>query len=417
MTHDVAAQGRPLGQMRLRTIENILSGEGGHKGNVLRNALRYNRRNVAGYPCAIQVGGLCDPCDEIERQQGWLRGLLELAIRYRQPLRLSTKGTVLQESDYLRIIDRAPELFWVAFSIITCDDALLTRIDRGAPSASARLATMRVLSEHGVKTSLRFRPILPRVSDSTVREPWAYRTLIDKSAEAGAQAVSYEVAFAPGAITRRQREKWAKLCAVTGIDLIGLYRHFGPTTSCMRPSYGWTENIMHAIREEAHACGLVVGVSDPVWKQLTDTGCCCGILPDDPVFGNWQVESATNQLLLAKVAGKRLHIEDVTPAWAHLVPKQWMVASPAGPTGRWRGRHTTWADVLRLLWNDMERIRGPLHYFQGALMPDGRDANGNVVYEHRGLERQRLAHVPFWSEKMSESVQEDRDAGLGPTAR
>ena len=48
--------------------------------------------------------------------------------------------------------------------------------------------------------------------------------------------------------------------------------------ACTRPSFLWTENIMHAVHDKATECGLVVGVSDPVWKQLGETGCCCGML-------------------------------------------------------------------------------------------------------------------------------------------
>ena len=70
---------------------------------------------------------------------------------------------------------------------------------------------------------------------------------------------------------------------------------------------------MHAIKEEALKYGMNIGVSDPVWKQLGETGCCCGIEPDDPVFGNWQEQSATNQLLLARDTGRLIHFEDILP--------------------------------------------------------------------------------------------------------
>lgn len=153
---------------------------------------------------------------------------------------------------------------------------------------------------------------------------------------------------------------------------------------------------MHAIYEVAHANGLVCGVSDPVWKQLTDTGCCCGILPDDPVFGNWEPESATNQLLLAKQNGHLIGPDDITPAWAHGLLLHTMVNLGPGPKSSWARRHTTWADKLRQVWNSLEAERGPLRYFQGALKPEHRDALGNLHYRYVGLARTYPEQVPFW---------------------
>ena len=44
-------------------------------------------------------------------------------------MRLSTKGTLLREKDYLDKLKKAPHLFWVAFSINTIDDELAKKID------------------------------------------------------------------------------------------------------------------------------------------------------------------------------------------------------------------------------------------------------------------------------------------------
>lgn len=147
--------------------------------------------------------------------------------------------------------------------------------------------------------------------------------------------------------------------------------------------------------EEARKSGMTVGISDPVWKQLGDTGCCCGILPDDPVFGNWQRESATNQLLEAKNTGKKIHLGDITPKWAYHVLHNKMALYNPGPDALFYRRHAMWADHLRSIWNNVSRERSPTNYFQGALMPIGLDENKDVVYEYRGLTRQ-FKQAPFW---------------------
>lgn len=386
-----------VGQLDLRLIERIFSGGVGKRGRLIRQALKFDRRNAGGYSCPIQLGGVNDPCDNIERQQGWLLNFIDLAIRFQVPVRISTKGNLLREPDYLRALGKAPHLFWVAFSIITPDDELIERIDRGAPNATERIKTMEALSEIGVSTSLRLRPVIPGATDRTRNHPQAYRLLIDKVAQAGARAVSYECIFYPSRGGPRVHEKFDQISRATGVPLRRVFDLIGSNETCRRPSTAWTENIMHAIRDEAHAQGLVVGVSDPMWKQLTDTGCCCGMMPDDPVFGNWERENATEALRRGRDGeAEVLWPEDVVPPWAEEVVMGDMVAFTAGPLTVWKKRHTSWADNLRYIWNNLKGERGPLNYFQGALWPAERRGDGAVGYRYVGLERANLEKVPFW---------------------
>ena len=387
---------KPLGQTSLRKIESIFSGGGGKFGAIVRKALRYDKKDP--FPCPVQLGGINDPCDSIERQQGWLKEFIRLAIKYQQPVRVSTKGTVLSDPDYLELLAEAPHLFWVTFSTNTPDDKLAMKVDAMAPPPSARIATMKALHEVGCKVALRMRPIYPGLSDATPSYPQAYRTLIEMAADAGAVAVSAEVGFVPMRFTAQQRAKWEKMERTIGVPLKDIYKQLGKSATCLRPSYAWTEQIMHAIRDVTHEHGMVLGVSDPAWKQLTDSGCCCGMLPDDPVFGNWEPENATNRLLEASRAtteeGKLIRLEDITPPWAHDMLQSQLCNMGAGPKTIWDKRHTTWADKLAEIWNEPGRERSPLHYFQGALEPV--EVDGAVLYRYVGLKRQHPERTPYW---------------------
>jgi hypothetical protein len=239
--------------------------------------------------------------------------------------------------------------------------------------------------------------MLPGLSDSTAKYPKAYKALIEKAADAGAKAVSYEVVFVPGAPTKDINTKWDNIEAMCGMKIRQVYKKFGSHMSCIRPSYLWTENIMHAVAEVSRANGLSVGVSDPVWKQLGDTGCCCGILPDDPVFGNWQRESATNQLLEASWGHKNeIGPEDIVPSWANDVRMSMMVNMGVGPQAAVLKKHVTWADKLRQIWNDISSERGPYRYFQGALAPTRKDLDGNMYYTYKGLKRHNRDYQSGW---------------------
>jgi hypothetical protein len=271
----------------------------------------------------------------------------------------------------------------------------MAMIDKRAPVTSERIESMRRLSSRGVSTSLRFRPILPGISDSTPKYPKAYKTLIDMAADAGARAISYEVGFTPGRRTDDIERRWREIERIAGLPLLQIYDKFGKQ-ACTRPSYAWTENIMHAIKEEAVKRGMTVGVSDPVWKQLSDVGCCCGIEPDDPVFGNWEPENATNALINAKQTGDKIYFKDICPPWAADTPMSWLCNMGVGAETVYKARYMTWQDKLRKDWNNLKLERSPLNYFQGAMMPVSRDANGDIVYEYKGLERKNPVKIPYW---------------------
>jgi len=386
-----------LGQTPITLLEGIFSESSNSKfAQNVRKALKYNNRNVGGYPCAVQVGGINDPGDNIERQQGWFLRFGPMAVKYNQPMRVSTKGTVFSDPDYLRLFAAAPHMYWVAFSIISPDDALMRRIDVGAPSPTERLKTMAALSKLGVNTSLRLRPMFPGITDCTPKHPQAYRELIERAAAAGARAISYECGFYPSRIPRSKQPNWKRLEQLSGVPLERVYRSFG-MQACTRPSYTWVEDIMHAVRDAAHSAGLTVGVSDPVWKQLGETGCCCGIRPDHAVFGNWERENATNALLEAAKDGHTIEVEEVIPPWAYGVGLNEMCHTGIGPAAVYgRNRNPSWADKLIQQWEQPRSERGPLNYFQGALMPV-KLPNGKLGYKFKGLKRTYPKISPYWN--------------------
>lgn len=401
------AKGPNVGQTSLGKIEAIFDGRGGSIGEDFRRTLKYDRRNANGFPTAVQLGGLCDPCDSIEQNQGWLLKFIELAIKYNQPVRMSTKGALFLLPEYQRAISKAPHLFWIAFSIITPDDHLLRRVDRFAPDASTRLRAMKALHDLGVKTSLRLRPILCGITDYKR----GHERLIRKAAEAGANAISYEVGFYPMTIPKDNKWKWNLLQNIAGQDYKRLYSNFGKLQACTRPSYLWTENIMHEIKSIALDCGLDVGVSDPVWKQLTDWGCCCGIRETDPVFGNWEEENATYALLRASRGHNDglIHFRDICPPWAKTYKASHMINLGAGPKVMYKVRHRTWEDVLVDIWDNPAKERSPMNYFQGALQvhktKEGKpviDEDGHLVYRYVGLQRAYMKS--HWNTMVTDAI-------------
>lgn len=108
------------GQTSLTDISGLFSGTRKNIENFF-DALKFKNR-VNGYPCPVQLGGLTDPLDNIERNQGWFLRFVELAQKYRQPVRINTKGNLFLEQEYLDVVAKTPELFWVNFSVISPDE-------------------------------------------------------------------------------------------------------------------------------------------------------------------------------------------------------------------------------------------------------------------------------------------------------
>ena len=388
---------RNAGQTSLKKIERIFSGAEGKTNALYRKGLKYGKKKN-GYPCPVQLGAITDPLDNIERNQGWFLKFVELCKKYNQPVRISTKGNLFLTDEYINALKDKPHLFRVHYSIISPDEELLPQIDLRAPPPSERIECMRRLEAIGVETCLRFRPILPGISDSTKNHPEAYKDLIDMAADAGCKNISYEVGFVPGMMTKDLRKRWKQIEKITGKPLMQIYKQFGKSQACTRSHHSWTEQIMHSIRDHAKKRGMRVGVSDPLWKQLTDSGCCCAIAEDNPVFGNWQRKNATEALYQAKKTGKLICSKDIIPDWAYNADEGLLVNPGVGPTVRYKRKYKKWADTLFETWTQLKKERSPLNYFQGALLPVKKQ-DGDIYFKYKGLERKKPKKTPFWNIK------------------
>lgn len=381
--------------LKLKVLDNFLSLDPKRVNarlGVMQNALR----RPHGKRCPIQWGALGEPFDNIERWQGLALEMIKLFVKHKQPTRVSTKGgLLLQHKDYLDALSH-PDIFWVAFSIISTDDAMLKRIDLGAPSSVDRFKAMKELSRRGVKTSLRFRPVIPGVSDRTDKKRKIWKELIDRAADSGAKAISMEFIFVPIVQPPHIRERIQAIENICGVPLTSFYKRTTAVKgSCLRGWKYWKEELVFAVRDHAKKNGLTFAISDPHWKELNDYGCCCGIPDDDPVFGSWERENATHMLVAARekflATGKRqrVHLDQVIPTWADKVYLREM-ACVTGARGQIAARFMTWAAYLKGQWNNYKKYRSPLHYFGDVLLPVGIDHGGNRVYEYVERSRKNL---------------------------
>ncbi|MHA7877245.1 PA0069 family radical SAM protein [Roseivivax sp.] len=148
---------------------------------VLARELRARRYSVA----PIAIGTNTDPYQPIERDQGVMRGLLEVLRDFRHPVGIVTKGTLI-ERDIDILSDLAAEgLTRVGISVTTLDAQLSRRMEPRVPAPARRLATVRRLSEAGIPVRLMVSPVVPALTDPELE------AILEAGAEAGADAASW----------------------------------------------------------------------------------------------------------------------------------------------------------------------------------------------------------------------------------
>lgn len=142
--------------------------------------------NKPGYvPQPIALGINTDAYQPIEREQRLTRQALEILLRYRHPLHLITKSSlILRDLDLLQEL-AARNLVSVALSLTTLDDELKRIMEPRTASPGARLRTLRELRQAGVPVAALVAPIIPMINDMELER------ILEAARDAGASSAGY----------------------------------------------------------------------------------------------------------------------------------------------------------------------------------------------------------------------------------
>jgi len=125
----------------------------------------------------IAISTSTEPYQRIEERERLTRKVLEIALRYRFPVHILTKSTlVLRDLDVLGEIDERAVLpddlsqklehgAIINFSISTLDERISGILEPGSPPPFERLEAMEKCREHGFLAGVSFIPVLPFISD------------------------------------------------------------------------------------------------------------------------------------------------------------------------------------------------------------------------------------------------------------
>ncbi|WP_241499127.1 PA0069 family radical SAM protein [Rufibacter ruber] len=142
----------------------------------------------------IMLAGNTDCYQPIEAKKKLTRQLLEVLLRYRHPVSLITKNTlILRDLDLLQELSRH-RLVHVSVSVTTLQESLRQKMEPRTATGQKRLGVVRTLSEAGVPVNVMVAPIIPGLNDHEVP------AILEAAAHAGALSAAYTVVRLNGAI-------------------------------------------------------------------------------------------------------------------------------------------------------------------------------------------------------------------------
>ncbi len=145
--------------------------------HLLEKQLR--RKAVKGEYGIIAVGTSTEPYMDVEKELRLTRRLLEIIAKYRFPVHILTKSTlVLRDCDLINEIDEKAILpddiaerlgrgAMVSISMSVIDESLSKLVEPKAPPPEERMTAITELTESDVFAGVAFIPVLPFISDSS----------------------------------------------------------------------------------------------------------------------------------------------------------------------------------------------------------------------------------------------------------
>jgi DNA repair photolyase len=147
----------------------------------------------------INIGGVCDSYQALEKQYQLMRQVLKVMIKYKNPIIISTKSDLI-----LRDLDLLDELAGhtyvnAALSITSADENIAKMVEPGASSPYLRFKALREIDKTKAYTGFHLMPILPFLADDEA----TLETLVSWAAEAKADYMLTGMLYLTGGIKSR----------------------------------------------------------------------------------------------------------------------------------------------------------------------------------------------------------------------
>lgn len=324
----------------------------------------------------MQWGGMSDEFDGYERRYGKTLELLRFFKDIDYPLCFSTKGAWFTKDERYMELIRGQKNWNFKFSIITLDQEKAHIIERGVPSPMERLeAIQRIAEADAGGATLRLRPFIIGVSTPT------YLDLIREAANHGATAMSTEFLC----VEQRSptlKEFMPTISAMAGFDVMAFYRKYSVSSGYLRLNRKVKEPFVMKMKDLCDELGMRFYVSDAHFKELCHNGSCCGL----PPTWNYSRGQFCEALQIAKKNG-RVYWKDIAPDIDKLLDFDWSRATGFNCNSsekRAKFYGMSMANYMKWLWNNPQAGQNLYKMFEGIVVPDGKDEEGNLIYKYAG---------------------------------
>ena len=173
-----------------------------------------------------------------------------------------------------------------------------------------------------------------------------------------------------------------KLNELCGFDVMKFYKKYSVSSGYLRLNRKVKEPFFRNMKELCEEVNMRFYVSDAHFKELCNNGSCCGL----PSNWNYSRGQWCEALQIAKKNGIVTYAE-VCKDIQILHQYEWGLAQGFNCNSSEKKAHfygMTMAQYMRWLWNNPQNGQSPYKLFEGALVPDGKDADGNFIYKYNG---------------------------------
>jgi hypothetical protein len=266
-------------------------------------------------------------------------------------------------------------------SIITNDEYIASKMEVGVPTPARRFEVLKALSDAGVNTTLRMRPFIIGITDKTAVE------MVRIAAECGVKSVSTEFFCLERRANAETKKKYAEMSKLCGFDIVKYYTSLSKGSGYLRLNYQTKIKYLKPLKEACEKYGLRLHVSDAHHKELSATGSCCGLPDDHPTLSNYQKSQFTNAIVKARKNGT-VKFSEIADDTEWLKSFKWGSAigfNTGSASNRNKKQDLSMFDYMRNAWNNPKSGHSPYKYFGGALTPEGKDENGDLIYKYSGV--------------------------------
>lgn len=173
-------------------------------------------------PSKLMLSGNTDCYQPLEQRFELTRAILKVCLRYRNPVGIITKNTLItRDMDVLKAL-AGHRLVHVYLSITTLDEKLRQLMEPRTASAVKKLRAIRQLSNEGIPVGIMNAPIIPGINHHEIPK------VLEAAAHAGAKSAGYSVVRLNGQIAdltrdwlfknfpNRAQKVWNQVCELHG---------------------------------------------------------------------------------------------------------------------------------------------------------------------------------------------------------